>query len=208
MRLFVFRLLSHVWMPGSSVLHYSLEFAQFMSIKLVMISKHLILCCPHLLLPSIFPSVRVFSSESAIPIGWPKYWSFSFSINPSTEYLGLISFRIGLISLQSKGLSRISSRTTIRKHQFFSAQPSLWSDSHIRTWLLDHRKTIALTKQTFVGKVMSVLFNMLSKLSQFFFQVVSFNFMAAVTICSDVEAKKTKSVTVSTFSPSIPDVQS
>ena len=79
-------------------------------------------------------SIRVFSSESALYIRWPKYWSFSFSISPSNEYLGLT----GLISLQSKGLSRVSSRTTVEKHQFFSAQPSLWPSFQTRTWLLEN----------------------------------------------------------------------
>ena len=86
-----------------------------MSIESVMLSNHLILCCLLVLLPSIFPSIRVFSSESVLRIRWPKYWSFSFSISPSNEYSGLIS-------LQSKGLSRVFSNTTVQKHQFFGAQ--------------------------------------------------------------------------------------
>ena len=88
---------------------------KLMSIESVMPSSHLILCRPLLLLPSIFPSIRVFSNESALHIRWPKYWSFSFSISPSNEYSGQISFRIdGLISLQSKGLSRVFSNTTVQ----------------------------------------------------------------------------------------------
>ena len=107
---------------------------KLMSIESVMSSNHLILCPPPFLLPSIFPSIRVSSNESALHIRWPKYWSFSFSISPSHEYSGLISFRLtGLISLQSKGLSRVFSNTTVGKHQFFSAQPSLWSNSHLHT---------------------------------------------------------------------------
>ena len=107
---------------------------KFMSIELVMLSNDLILCYPLLLLPSIFPSIRVFSNELALHIRWPKYWSFSFSISPSSEYSGLISFRIvGLIFLLSKGLSRVFPNTTVRKHQFFGTQPSLWSNSHICT---------------------------------------------------------------------------
>ena len=99
---------------------------KLMSIELVMPSNHLILCRPFLLLPSIFPSIRVFSNESALRIRWPKYWSFSFSISPFNEYSGLISFRMaGLISMQSKGLSRVFSNTTIQKHQFFRARLSL-----------------------------------------------------------------------------------
>ena len=105
---------------------------KLMSIESVMPSIHLVFCHPLLLLPSIFPSIRVFSNESALHIRWPKYWSFSFSISPSSEYSGLISFRIDyLISLQSKGLSRVFSNTTIEKHQFFGTQPFLWSNSHI-----------------------------------------------------------------------------
>ena len=124
----------HVWLfvtprtearqaPLSSV---SQGLLKFMSIELVILSNHLVLCCPLLLLPSIFPSVRVFSNESALCIRWPKYWSFS--ISPSNEYSGLISWT-GLISLQSKGLSRVFSNTTVSK----GAQPSLWSNSHIHT---------------------------------------------------------------------------
>ena len=106
---------------------------RLMSIELVMPSNHHILCLPLLLLPSILPSIRVFSSESALHIRWPNYWSFSFNISPSNEHPGLISFRIDWISLQSKGLSRVFSNTTVQKHQFFGAQPSSQSNSHIHT---------------------------------------------------------------------------
>ena len=106
---------------------------KLMSFESVMPSSHLILCCP-LLLPSIFPSIRVFSTESVLRITWPKYWSFSFSINPSNEYSGLISFGwTDWISLQSKGLSRVFSNTTVQKHQFFCPQLSLLSNSDIHT---------------------------------------------------------------------------
>ena len=99
---------------------------KLISIELVTPSNHLILYHPLLLLPSIFPSIRVFSNESVLHIRWPNYWSFSFNISPSDEYSGLISFRwIGWISLQSKGLSRIFSNTTVQKNQLFSAQLSL-----------------------------------------------------------------------------------
>ena len=99
---------------------------KLMCIKLVMPSNHLILCRPLLLLPSVFPSIRVFSSELALCIMWPKYWSFSSSMSPSNEYSALISFRIDwFFSLQLKGLSGVFSNTTIQKHQFFSAQPYL-----------------------------------------------------------------------------------
>ena len=93
---------------------------KLMSIKSVIPSNHLILCRPLLLLSPIPPSIRVFSNESALRIGWPKYWGFSFNISPSNEHPGLISFRrTGWISLQSKGLSRVFSNTTVQKHQFF-----------------------------------------------------------------------------------------
>ena len=106
------------------------------SIESMMLSNHLILCHPLFLLPSIFPIVRVFSSESAVRIRWPKYWSFS--ICPFNEYSELTSLQLtGLISLLSKELSRVLSRTTVWNHQFFGAQPSLWSSSHIYTWLLE-----------------------------------------------------------------------
>ena len=92
----------------------------------LMSSNHLILCCPLLLLPSIFHKIRVFSNQSALHIRWPKYWSFSFNISPSNEHPGLISFRMDcLISLQSKGLSRVFSNTTVQNHQFFGVQLSL-----------------------------------------------------------------------------------
>ena len=112
-----------------------------LSIESVMPSNYLILCRPLILLPLIVSkdSIRVFSNESVPHIRWPKYWSFSFSISPSNEHPGLISFRSvgskgsGWISLQSKGLSRVFSNTTVQKHQFFGAQLSLWFNSHIRT---------------------------------------------------------------------------
>ena len=104
----------------------SLSLFKIMSIESVMPSHHLILCHPLLLLHSIFPSIRVFSRELTLRIRWPEYWSFSFSINPSNEYLCLLSFRIDCFDLlQSKELSRVFSSTTVRKHQFFGAQPSL-----------------------------------------------------------------------------------
>ena len=105
---------------------------KFISIKPVMPSNHLVLCHP-LLLPSIFPSIRVFSNESALCIGWPEYWSFS--ISPSNEYSGLISFRIDWFDLfLSKGLSRVFSNTTVQKHQFLGSQASLWSNSLYDYW--------------------------------------------------------------------------
>ena len=127
-----------------------------MSIALVMPSNHLILCRPLLLLLSIFPSIRVFSNKLFICIRWPNYLSFSLSIIKANEYSGLISF-----SLQSKGLSRVFSNTTVQNHQFFGAQLSIVQLSHP---YMTTGKTIALTRQTFVGKVMSLLLNMLSRL--------------------------------------------
>ena len=110
---------------------------RLMSIESVMPSSHLILGRPLLLQPPIPPSIRVFSNESTLHMRCPKYWSFSFSISPSNEYSGLISFRFDWISLQSKGLSRVFSNITVQKHQFFGAQPSSQSNSHIHTWPLE-----------------------------------------------------------------------
>ena len=149
-------------MPGFPVHHQLPELVWTQSIELAMPSNHLICCHLFLLLPSIFPSIRVFSNNSVLCIRCPKYWSFSFSISPSSEDSGLISFRTGWIPLKSKGLSRAFFNTIVQKHQFFGAQLSLWSNSHIHTWPLE--KNIALTRWTFVGKVMSLLFNMLSRL--------------------------------------------
>ena len=129
-----------------------------MSIESVMPSNHLIFCCPLLLLPSIFPSIRVFSNESALRIRWPKYWSFSFSISHSNEYSGLISFRIDWLALLAvQGtlkslLQHPSSKASILQcTAFFIVQ---LSHPYMTTG-----KTIALTRRTFVGKVMSLLFN-------------------------------------------------
>ena len=133
-----------------------------MSIESVMPSNHLILCCPLLLLPSIFPSIRVFSKESALRMRWPKYWSFSFNISPSSEHPGLISFRmdwLDLLAVQGTLKSLLqhhSSKASILRHSaFFIVQ---LSHPYMTT-----RKTIALTRWTFVDKVMSLLFNMLTK---------------------------------------------
>ena len=105
-----------------------------MSIESVMLSNHLILCRPLLLLPSVFPSSKIFSNELALCIWWPEYWSFSFSISPSNEYSGQFPLGwTGWISSQSKGLSRVFSKTTVKKQQFFGAQPSLWCKFHICT---------------------------------------------------------------------------
>ena len=104
------------------------------SIESVMPSNHLILCCPLLLLSSVFPSIRVFSNESDLQIRWPKYWSFIFSISPSTEYSGLISFKIDWFDLPAvQGTHKSLLSTTVQKHQFFGAQPFSQSNSHIHT---------------------------------------------------------------------------
>ena len=111
---------------------------KLMSIESVMPSSHLILCRPLLLLCSIFPSIKVFSNESALCIRWPKYWSFSFSISPpmNTQDWSPLGW-MGWISLPSKGLSRVFSNTIVQKHQSFGTQLSLWSNPHIHTWLLE-----------------------------------------------------------------------
>ena len=118
------------------------------SIESVMPSSHLIVCRPLLLLPSILPSIRVFSSESILHIRWPKYWSFSFSISLSSEYSGWFPIGLtGLSSLLSKRLSTVFSSTTIRKHWFFGAQPYLRSNSHI-SQLTHHMNTSTLSKRS------------------------------------------------------------
>ena len=132
---------------------------KLMSIESVMPSNHLILCHPLLLLPSIFPSIRVFSNESALHIRWPKYWSFSFSISPSSEYSGLLSFRMDWLDL----LAVQGTLKSLLQHH--SSEASILQCSAFFMVRLSHPymtpgKTIALTRQTFVGKVMSLLFNM------------------------------------------------
>ena len=130
-----------------------------MSVESVMPSNHLILCHPLLLLSSIFPRIMVFYNESALFIRWPKYCNFSFSISPSNEYSGLISFRTDwLIFLLAKRLSRDFFSTAVWRHQFFSSQPSLWSSSHICT---GSRKNRSLTIWTFIDKAMCSLRNAL-----------------------------------------------
>ena len=143
---------------GLPVHHQLPEFTQLMSMESAMPSNHLILCRPLLLLPLVFPSIRVFSGESLLRIRWPKYWSFNFSISPSNEHSRLISFRkwTGWISLQSKGLSSLfqyhsSKASILRCSAFFIVQPS---HPYMATG-----KNIALTRWSFVGKLMSLLFN-------------------------------------------------
>ena len=139
--------LSHVWLfatPWTAACQASLSITnsrsppKTMSIESVMPSNYLILCRPLLLLPSIFPSIRVFSNESALLMRWPKYWSFSLSISPSNEHPGLVSFRMDWLDLLAvQGLAEVFSNTIVQKHQFFGAQLSLWSNSHIHTCLLE-----------------------------------------------------------------------
>ena len=136
---------------------------KLMSFESVTPSNHLILCCPLLLLPSIFPSIRIFSNELVLCISWPDYWSFSFSISPSNDYSELISFRVDWLDLLvfqgtlKSLLQHHSSKPSILQHPvFFIVQ---LSHPYMTTG-----KTIALTRQTIVGKVMSLLFNMLSRL--------------------------------------------
>ena len=134
-----------------------------MSIELVISSNHLIFCCPLILLASIFPSIRVFSSESVLHIRWPKFWSFSFSISPSNEYSGLISFRMDWLDLlEVQG----TLKSMLQHHS--SKASILWPSAFFIVQLshpyMTTGKTIALTRWTFAGKVMSLLFNMLSRL--------------------------------------------
>ena len=153
-------------------------------------SNHLILCRLLLLLLSIFPSIRVFSNESVLRIRWPKYWSVSFSINPSNEYSELISFRMDWLDL----LAVQRSLKSLLQHH--SLKASILQCSAFLIVQLSHPymttgKTIVLTRGTFVGKVMSLFFNILSRLVITFLQGVSvFYFMAAITICSDFGAPK------------------
>ena len=153
-------------MPGLPVHHQLLEFTKT-HVHWVMPSNDLILCRPLLLLPWIFPSIRVFSNESILPIWWLKYWSFSFSTSPSNEYSGLISFRmdwLDLLAVQGtlKHLQQHSSKASIHRHSaFFILQLSYPC--------MTTGKTVTLTRWTFVGKIMSLLFNMLSRLVITFF---------------------------------------
>ena len=173
--------------------HQLPELAQIHSYWMVMPSYHLILCRPLLLLPSIFPSIRVFSNESALHIRWPKYWSFSFSIIPSNKYSGLVSFRMDWFSF----LAVQGTLKSLLQHHSSKAL-ILWCSAFFMVQLshpyMTTGKTIALTRWTFAGKVMSLLFNILSRL------VIAFlsrskhicNFMATVTTCSDFGAEENK----------------
>ena len=175
-----------------------------MSIELVMPSNHLILCCPLLLLPSIFPSIRVFSNESALCIRWPKHWSFS--ISPSNEYSGLISFRIHWFDL----LAVQGTLKSILQHHSAKALCSALQCSAFFMVQLSHphmttAKTIALTRQTFVNKLMSLLFNTMSMFI-ITFLARSKHFLISWLLSSSaviLEPRKIKFITVSIVSPSI-----
>ena len=166
------QLLSHVRLfatPWTAACQASLSITnswsllKLMSIELVMPSNHLILCHPLLLPPSIFPSIRVFSNESVLCIRWPKYWSFSFNISPSNEYSGLISFRMDWLDLLAV---RGTPKSLLQHHS--SKASILWCSAFFMIQLshpyMATGKIMALTRWTFVGKVMSLLFNMLSRL--------------------------------------------
>ena len=152
-------------------------------------SPHLILCHPLLLLPSIFHRIRVFFNELVLPISWPKYWSFSFSINPSNEYSGLNSFRIDWFDLivhgTLKSLQHHSSKASILWHSAFFIVPL----SHTYMTI---GKTIVSTRWNLIGKVMSLLFNSLSRFLIAFLPKRVFNFMAAVTVHSDFGTQENK----------------
>ena len=177
-----------------------------MSIESVMLSNHLSLCCLLLLLPSMFPSIRVFSIESALPIRWPKYWSFSFSISPSNEYSGLISFRIDWF-LQDLLTEEGTLKSLLQHH---SSKASILQLAAFFIVQLSHPylitgKTIALTRWTFVDKVMSLLFNMLSSLVIAFLPRSKYPLISQLQspLAVILEPKKIKSVTVYIVSSSI-----
>ena len=194
--------LQHARLP--CLFHYLLSLFKPLSIELVMPSNHLILCHPLLLLPSMFPSIRVFSNETVLRIRRPKHWSFSFNISPSNELSGLISFRmdwLDLLAVQGTLKSLLqhhdSKASVLQRSAFFMVQLSqLYTTTG---------KTIALTRWTFVSKVMSLLFNSMSRLVIAFLPrsrclLISWLQSPSAVI---LEPKKRKSVTASTFSPFI-----
>ena len=192
--------LSRVWLfetpwiaarQASLSITNSRSLPKLMSIESVMPSNHLILC-HSLLLFSVFPSIRVFSNKSTLLMRCPKYWSFSFSISPSNVHAGLISFRMDWLDL----LAVQGTLKSLLQHQ--SIASILWCSAFfmVQFWhpYMTTGKTVALTRQSFVSKVMSLLFNMLARLVITFFskEQVPFNFMATVTICGDFGTPKNK----------------
>ena len=155
--------------PGLPV-HHKFCLLKLMSIESVMPSNNLILCCPLLFPPSIFPSIRVFSNESALRIRWPKYWRFSFSISPSNEYSGLISFRIDWLDLLAIVQGTLKSLLQYHNSKASILQCSAFFIVQLSHLYMTTGKTIALTRHTFVGKIVSLVFNMLSSLVIAFFQ--------------------------------------
>ena len=171
-----------------------------MSIESVMLFNHLTLCHPLLLLPSIFPSIRVFSNESALRMRWPKYWSFSFNISPSNEHPGLIAFRMDWLDLLAvQGTLKSLLQCHNSKTSILLCSAVQLSHPYMTTG-----KTIALTRRTFVGNVMSLLFNMLSRFSHGFLPRSKCLLISRLQLPSAVilEPKKIKSVTAPTFPPS------
>ena len=189
--------------PGFTVHQNSQSLLRLTSIKLVMPSNHLILCRPLLLQSSIFPSIRVYSNESFLHIRWPKYWSFSFNISLSNEYSGLIYFRMDWLDLHAV---QGTLKSLLQHHS--SKASTLWHSafySPTLTSIHDNWKTIALTRQTFVRKVMSLLYNMLCKLVITFLPRSNHLLISLLQSPSAVilEPPKIKFVTVSIVSPSI-----
>ena len=191
-------------MPGFPAHHQLLSLLKLMSIESVMPSNHLILCRPLLLLPSLFPSIRVFPNESVICIRWPKDWNFSFNISPSNEYSGLISFRMDWLDL----LAVQGTLKSLLQHHSLKAS-ILWHSAFFIVQLshpyMTAGKTIALTRQTFAGRVVSLLFNMLSRLVIAFLPRSKCLLISWLQSPSAVilEPKKIKSATVSIVSASV-----
>ena len=192
------------WQASLSITN-SQSLLKFTSIKSVIPSSHLILCCPLLLLPSIFPSIRVFSNEPVLHIRWPKYWNFSFSISPSNEYSEFISFRMDWLDLHAV---QGTLKSLLQHHS--SKALILWRSAFfiVQYPYMTTGKAVALTRQTYVGKVMSLLFNMLSRLVITFLPrskhlLISWLQSPSALI---LEPKKVKSVTVSTVSTVSPSI--
>ena len=191
-------------MPGFLSITISQSLLKVMSIESVMPSNHMIFCHPLLVLPSIFPSIRIFSNQSVLHIRWPKYWSFSFSISPSNEYSRLISFRIDWLDLLAV---QGTLRSLLQHHS--SKASILWCSAFFIVQLshpyMTTGKTIVLTRRTFVGRVMSLLFNILSRFIITFLPRSKCFLTSWLQSPSAVilEPKKIKSLSVSIVSPPI-----